>query len=85
LGDRPANENNSIKAFGYNVFDANINYKLTHKTSIGLTAENIFNTKWKETQFLTESKLKQELEPIEEIHFTPGTPFFVKVRWVYEF
>ena len=85
LGDRPANENNSIKAFGYNVFDANINYKLTHKTSIGLTAENIFNTKWKETQFLTESKLKQELEPIEEIHFTPGTPFFIKVRWVYEF
>jgi hypothetical protein len=61
------------------------NYKLTHKTSIGLTAENIFNTKWKETQFLTESKLKQELEPIEEIHFIPGTPFFVKVRWVYEF
>lgn len=85
LGDRPANEDNSIKAYGYNVFDANVNYKLTPKTSIGISAENIFNVKWKETQFLTESKLKNESDPIEEIHFTPGTPFFIKVRWLYEF
>ena len=85
LGDRPANEDNSVKAFGYNIFDANINYKLTQKSSIGITAENIFNTKWKETQFLTESKLKTEIEPVEEIHFTPGTPFFIKLRWVHEF
>ncbi len=85
LGDRPANEDNSVKAYGYNVFDANINYKLTHKTSVGLTVENIFNVKWKETQFLTESKLKNEIATVEEIHFTPGTPFFIKARWVFEF
>jgi outer membrane receptor protein involved in Fe transport len=85
LGDRAANEDNSVKAIGYNLFDANVNYKLTRKTSIGLSAENIFNIKWKETQFLTESKLKNEPNPVEEIHFTPGSPFFIKARWVFEF
>jgi outer membrane receptor protein involved in Fe transport len=85
LGDRPANEDNSIKAYGYNIFDANVSYKLTPKTSIGLSAENIFNVKWKETQFLTESKLQNELMPVNEINFTPGTPLFLKARWVHEF
>jgi hypothetical protein len=31
------------------------------------------NTKWNETQFATESRLKES--GVEEIHFTPGTPF----------
>lgn len=85
LGNRPANEDNSIKAYGYTIFDANLNYKLSKSTSLGITAENIFNVKWRETQFLTESKLINELYPVEEIHFTPGTPFFIKARFVFEF
>lgn len=85
LGNRPANENNSIKALGYTIFDANINYELNKTTSFGIAAENIFNVKWRETQFLTESKLRGEAFPIEEIHFTPGTPFFIKARVVLEF
>jgi hypothetical protein len=36
------------------------------------------NTKWNETQFATESRLKEEPNSVEEIHFTPGTPFFMK-------
>jgi hypothetical protein len=34
------------------------------------------NTKWNETQFATESRLKDESNSVEEIHFTPGTPFY---------
>jgi hypothetical protein len=41
-----------------------------------LTIQNLFDVKWKETQFDTESRLKDEPEPISQIHFTPGTPFF---------
>lgn len=85
LGERPANEDNSIKAYGYTIFDANLNYKISKTTSFGFSAENIFNTKWRETQFLTESKLQQEIIPVEEIHFTPGTPLFIKARILFEF
>jgi outer membrane receptor protein involved in Fe transport len=85
LGDRPANEDNSVVAQGYTILDANFNYQITKRSSFGFSIENLLNAKWKETQFLTESKLKDEASPIEEIHFTPGTPFFLRVRWTYAF
>ena len=47
--------------------------------------ENLFNTEWNETQFATESRLQNEPEPVEEIHFTPGTPFFLKGVLTYTF
>ncbi|WP_337045280.1 TonB-dependent receptor [Emticicia sp. 17c] len=74
VGDRPANEDNSIVAKGYFVSDALFSYSKNMFT-LGLSVQNIFNTKWKETQFATESRLKTETLPVEEIHFTPGTPF----------
>ncbi|WP_109852554.1 TonB-dependent receptor domain-containing protein [Aquimarina sp. AU58] len=84
LGDRAANEDNSIVAKGYTIFDANVNYTW-NDFNIGLTIENLFNSEWNETQFATESRLFNESEPIEEIHFTPGTPFFAKVGITYSF
>ncbi|MDA0713870.1 MAG: NAD(P)H-binding protein [Bacteroidetes bacterium] len=38
-----------------------------------------------ETQFATESRLRNETDPVEEIHFTPGTPFFLKGNISYYF
>ena len=84
LKSRPANEDNSIVAKGYMVTDANINYQWNAMT-FGVTVENLFNTKWNETQFATESQLQNETESVEEIHFTPGTPFFLKGKVTYSF
>ncbi|NIJ51789.1 TonB-dependent receptor [Dyadobacter arcticus] len=78
LANRPANEDNSIVAKGYVVADAQINYA-KKRYNVGLSLQNLLNTKWKETQFATLSRLKNEIEPVEEIHFTPGTPFFAKL------
>ena len=36
--------------------------------------ENVLNTTWNEAQFDTESRLRDEEEPVSEIHFTPGNP-----------
>jgi hypothetical protein len=33
------------------------------------------NTKWNETQFATESRLKEEPNSVEEIHFTLEHPY----------
>ena len=84
MGDRPANEDNSIVAKGYFVSDLLVNYS-KHDYSIGLSIQNLFNTRWKETQFATESRLKNEIENVEEIHFTPGTPFLGKLSFMYSF
>jgi hypothetical protein len=84
MRDRPANEDNSIIAVGFMVSDVNLNYQ-PKRLLIGITIENLFNTLWKETQFATESRLRGELEGVEEIHFTPGVPFFARARIAYNF
>ena len=43
--------------------------------------ENIFNAKWNEAQFATESRLKNEPEAITELNFTPGIPFFIRAKF----
>ncbi|MDO6760409.1 TonB-dependent receptor plug domain-containing protein [Tamlana sp. 2_MG-2023] len=79
VDDRPANEDNSIVAEGYFVTDFNVNYTCKNWT-YSIIVENLFNTEWNETQFATESRLYDEPAPVEEIHFTPGTPFFIRAK-----
>lgn len=85
IDDRPANEDNSIIAEGYFVTDLNMNYAFNKNFSVGVAIENVFDTEWNETQFATESRLQNEIDPVEEIHFTPGTPFFIKGIVSYKF
>ena len=84
LGDRPANEDDSITAEGWFVADLNLNYRWKN-IGVGLIIENILDTEWEETQFATESRLFDEAEPVEEIHFTPGAPRWIRGRITYNF
>jgi len=84
LADRAANEDNSIVAEGYLITDLNIGYQFKN-LSVGIDVENLFDVDWNEAQFATESRLFNEPQPIEEIHFTPGTPFYIKGSVKYEF
>ena len=79
IDDRPANEFNSVTAKGYFVMDALLNYT-TGNYNIGLTFNNLLNNvTWNEAQFDTESRLINDTDPVSELHFTPGTPFYVKL------
>ena len=84
IDDRQAKEDNSIVAEGYFVTDFNANYSFDNIT-LGFVIENLFDTEWNETQFATESRLQNEAQSVEEIHFTPGTPFFIKGTIAYRF
>lgn len=77
IKDRPANEDNSIVAEGYFITDLNLNYAWNNWT-FGVIVENLFDQQWNETQFATESRLFNEPNSFEEIHFTPGTPFYLR-------
>jgi hypothetical protein len=77
IDSRPANENNSVTAKGYFLLDAVAAYKIKN-FEFGLSAQNLLNSEWNEAQFDTESRLKNETMPVSELHFTPGTPFFIK-------
>ncbi len=77
IKDRPANEDNSIIAEGYFITDLNLNYAKNNWT-FGIIVENLLDQEWNETQFATESRLFNETSSFEEIHFTPGTPFYLR-------
>ena len=77
MGDRAANEDYSLTAKGYFLLDVVANYKFK-KLDFSITAENILNKKWKEAQFETTTRLQNETDTVTEIHFTPGSPFFIK-------
>jgi hypothetical protein len=79
MGDRPANEDNRVVAKGYFVTDAVVSLE-RKKFEIGFAIQNLFDVRWKETQFDTESQLQNEPLPVSEIHFTPGSPFFFRTH-----
>ena len=84
LGDRPADEANTLTASGYFLLDANLGYQ-GRNYFVGLSAENILDEEWNEAQFATETRLANETETFEEIHFTPGTPFSLRGKVVLYF
>lgn len=90
LGDRPANEDYSITAKGYFLLDAQVSFspmfsKNRRPLEFSLSAQNLGNVLWYEAQFDTESRLAGETEPVSEIHFTPGTPLWVKGGIMFKF
>ena len=78
IKDRAANEDNSIVALGYTVADVKFNYT-RDLFEIGLTIENLFDIDWNEAQFATVTRLYYEPEPVDDLTFTPGVPFFIKI------
>ncbi len=84
IDSRPANEDNSIRAQGYMIWDATIKYSTT-KFEYGISMENLLNAEWNQAQFDTTSRLYNEAQEVTELHFTPGTPRFVKASVSYKF
>lgn len=84
LDNRPANDDGSITARGYFLLDAVLAYT-TGRFQIGATAENLLNVAWNQAQFATQTRLlntpkPEPLDGIDELHFTPGTPFYAKLN-----
>ena len=78
LDARPANEANTIKALGYGLFDVVASYT-QKRYLVGFTIENLLNRNWNQAQFATQSRLPNEgPDGVDELHYTPGTPFYLK-------
>ncbi|RYY20733.1 MAG: TonB-dependent receptor [Cytophagaceae bacterium] len=79
IDSRPAQEDNAIRARGYFLLDAVASYTQP-RFQLGASAENLLNVEWNEAQFATDSRLRGEAAAVNELNFTPGTPFFVKLN-----
>ena len=79
LHNRAANSTYTLTAVGYWVTDLAVNYT-KKKYEIGLSVENLLNVTWNESQFEYVSRLKYETQPVDEVSYTPGAPFFAKLK-----
>lgn len=85
MNDRPATQDNSIVAKGYFVNDFVAAY-CRRKWELSMQIQNLFNVSWNEAMFATTTRLKGEAATgIEDLTFTPGTPFFLKGGLTYRF
>ncbi len=84
IGDRPANEDNSVTAEGHTLVNLGLSYAFGPFKYFA-TVENLFDVDWNEAQFDTESRLFGEGEPVSEIHFTPGNPRNIQAGISYQF
>jgi len=73
IGDRPANDEDTLTAEGYLLFDLVASHKLGD-FELGLTILNLLNSEWREAQFAEESRVSPAGELREDVHFTPGAP-----------
>ncbi len=80
MKNRPATSDNTLVAQGYFLNDLTANIT-KRRYEIGLEVQNLFNTSWKDAQYEVESQLKGESQPVDDISFTPGMPFFLKLKF----
>ncbi|BDS11209.1 TonB-dependent receptor [Aureispira anguillae] len=84
MGIRPLIEDESVMADPYFLLDASLSY--TYKSlTFGVSAQNLLNSQWMEAVFYDASRLRQETMPVDDFHFTPGTPIFIKGSATYTF
>ncbi|WP_146105255.1 hypothetical protein [Polaribacter butkevichii] len=55
------------------------------KYQIGVSLENLFDKEWREALFYNSSLLQGKTIPVDDIHFTPGTPFLAKISLTHFF
>lgn len=84
IGDRPAVEDGSLIAQGFTIVDANAGLRWK-SVEVGVDIQNLFDAKWREVNFATETRLPYEPAPVTGIHYSPGWPFTAIGRVSYAF
>jgi outer membrane receptor protein involved in Fe transport len=84
IGDRPGNDDGSLTAEGYLIFDL-IAGRTIGKLDLELTVNNLLNADWREAQFADESRVTPTAPVVEQMHFTPGIPLSATLTAAYRF
>jgi outer membrane receptor for monomeric catechols len=74
IGSRPATQDGLLTADGFAVVDANAGLRWK-RVELAVDIQNLFNAKWREVQFATDTRLPYEPKVVTGIHYSPGWPF----------
>ena len=74
FGPRPLLEDNSVKSKSTSIFNGEIGYKFSEQLRLTAEAYNIFDAEVSDIDYVFESQLRDEPEPVEDIHFHAAIP-----------
>lgn len=84
IADRPGNDDGTLAAQGYLIFDLMAGKRLG-KLDLDLTINNLFNTDWRAAQFADASAVMPGAPVVEQMYFTPGIPLTATATAAYRF
>ena len=85
IGDRSGNDDGTLTAEGYMIYDIIAGKKLGKSIDLNLTVNNVLNANWREAQFAEESRVSPTAGLMEQMHYTPGTPLTATLTAAYTY
>jgi hypothetical protein len=79
FGPRSLLEDNSVKSSQTTILNGEIGYKLSNQVRFFVEGFNLANAKASDIDYFFESRLRDETEPVEDIHFHAAIPRSVRV------
>jgi hypothetical protein len=79
FGPRPLIEDNSVKSRATSIVNGEAGYQFSERVRLMLEAFNIFDAEVSDIDYFFESRLRDEPEPVEDIHFHAAIPRSTRV------
>ena len=79
FGPRPLIEDNSIQSNATSIVNGQAGYKFSNRIRLLLDAFNLFDAEVSDIDYFFESRLQDEPEPVEDIHFHAAIPRSARV------
>jgi hypothetical protein len=79
FGPRPLLEDNSVKSESTSILNGVLGYQFSNQVRLTVEGFNLFNSKVSDIDYFFESRLRDEPEPVEDLHFHAAIPRSARV------
>jgi len=79
FGPRPLIEDNSVESNSTSIVNGEVGYKFSDNVRVSLEGFNLFDAEVSDIDYFFESRLRDEPEPVEDIHFHAAIPRSARV------
>jgi len=79
FGPRPLLEDNSVRSRQTSIVNGEIGYKFSDRVRLTLEGFNLLDAEVPDIEYFFESRLRDEPEPVEDIHFHAAIPRSARV------
>jgi hypothetical protein len=74
FGPRPLIEDNSVKSKATSIVNGEVGFQFSNRVRLVAEGFNLFNAKVSDIDYFFESRLQDEPEPVDDIHFHAAIP-----------